>query len=76
MFFRFSIVLFEDIGLWLCMSLLALDISINTFHYFLRRMILVATPLKGWLLQQNKFQEHGITDTASTSQYVGYRPYC
>jgi len=33
--------------------------SINTFilhHYFLRRMLLVATPLNVWLLQLNKFQ--------------------
>jgi len=41
---------------------LALVGSINTFilhHYFLRRMLLVAMPLNGWLLQLNKFQEHG-----------------
>jgi len=40
---------------------LALVGSINTFilhHYFLRRMLLVAAPLDGWLLQLNKFQEH------------------
>jgi len=36
--------------------------SINTFilhRYFIRCMLLVATPLNGWLLQLNKFQEHG-----------------
>jgi len=41
---------------------LALVGSINTFishHYFLRRILLVATPLNGWLQQLNKFQEHG-----------------
>jgi len=41
---------------------LALVGSINTLvlnHNFLRRMLLVATPLKGWLLQLNKFQERG-----------------
>jgi len=40
---------------------LALVGSINTFimhHYFLRRILLVATPLKEWLLQLNKFQKH------------------
>jgi len=39
---------------------LALVGSINTFildHYFLRRMLLVATPLNGWFQQVNKFQE-------------------
>jgi len=41
---------------------LALVGSINTFilhHYFLRHRQLFATPLNGWLLQLNKFQEHG-----------------
>jgi len=42
---------------------LALVGSINTFilhHYFLRRMLLVDTPLNGWFLQLNKFQVHGV----------------
>jgi len=49
---------------------LALVCSINTFilhHYFLRRMLLVATPLNGWFLQLNKFRSQGITDAASTN---------
>jgi len=41
---------------------LALVGLINTFllhHHFLRRMVLVTTPLNGWLLQLNKCQEQG-----------------
>jgi len=41
---------------------LALVGSTNTFilhHYFLRCMLLVDTPLNGWVLQLNKFQVHG-----------------
>jgi len=49
---------------------LALVGSINTFTlhiFFLRRMLLVATPLNGWFLQLNKFWSKRITDAASTN---------
>jgi len=56
-------VLFEEIGLLFRHEFtLALVGSTYTFilhHYFLRRMLLVDTPLNGWCLQLNKFQVHG-----------------
>jgi len=85
MFFWFSLVIqLYYLGYWSLVMhefTLALVGLINTFilhHYFLRRMLWVATPLNGWLLQLNKFQERGDHGYCvhKTSQYVRCRPYC